>query len=113
MSNMRSAHRLMVLYMFAKSFQNVTNPLSIIEQTRNTVIQCLTLNDDINLEHTHSNIVSSYIIYAILFVNHTGSLNDIERTRKCDEQTDGQTDGQTYNGAKNNTSPQFMGVRET
>ena len=42
---------------------------------------------------------------AKLFVNPTRGLKDIERTRKHDEQTDGKTD----NGAKNNTTPHFMG----
>ena len=53
---MRFVHRLMVLYICAKSFQNVSNPSWVIEWKLNTVIQCLTLI--LNLEptwvkHTH------------------------------------------------------------
>ena len=33
---MRSAHRIIVLYSCGKSFQNETNPLRVIERTRNS-----------------------------------------------------------------------------
>ena len=46
-------------------------------------------------------------ICAKLFVNPTRGSKDIERTRKCD----GQTDRQTDNGAKTTMSPHFMGGR--
>jgi len=41
---MCSAHRLVVFNIWAKSFQNVTNPPRVKDRTRTTVIQCLTLN---------------------------------------------------------------------
>ena len=57
-SNMRSAHRLMVLYICAKSFQNVTNLIIILEMC------------------------------AELFVNPKKGSKDIKHSRKHDGQTD-------------------------
>ena len=44
----------MVLYIRAKSFQNVTNPSRVIEWTRNTVIQCLILTLNWHLLNIHT-----------------------------------------------------------
>jgi len=65
---MRSAKCLMVLYICAKSFQNVTNPSRVIEQTHNTAIQCLTLNYDLDLErilvkHRHYCLILNYDLH--------------------------------------------------
>ena len=46
----------MVHYICANSSQNVTNPSRVKERTRNTVIQCLTLNYDLEstlVKYTH------------------------------------------------------------
>ena len=99
-------------------FVNPTKGSKDIERTRNTVIQYLILNCELDLDPTLTNIDTAHRliilnIFAKLFVNPTRGSTDIERTRKCDGQTDGrtdgQTDGQTDNGAKNNMSPHFMG----
>ena len=63
----------MELDSYAKSFQNVTNPSSVIERTCNTVIQCLTLNYDLYLEPT--------LVNHELFVNPTrGSRYTVDTT---------------------------------
>jgi len=50
---MQSAHRLMILYIHAKAFKNVANHSRGIERTLKTVIQCFTLNYDLDLNiHT-------------------------------------------------------------
>jgi len=57
-SNIRTAHRLIVLDICAELFEITTKGSKDIERTQNTVIQCLTLNFDLDLEptlikHTH------------------------------------------------------------
>jgi len=97
---MLSAHGLIVIDIFAMSFQNATNPLKVIEQTCNTVIQCLTMNYDLE---PWSNIrTTNYELTFVLelFVNPTRGSKVIERhesvtDRRTDRQTDGQTDGRS------------------
>jgi len=103
-SNIGTAHYLIILDICAKLFVNPTRGSKYIERTRNTVIQCLILDFDLDLEPTLSNIGAAHRlimlgICAKFFVNPTRGSKDTERTRKRDGQTDRQTDGQTDNGA--------------
>jgi len=71
-----------------------------IEPTWNRVIQCLILNSDLDLDptlvkHRQAHRLIILDICAKLFVNPTRGSKDIERTWKCDTQTDGLTDGRT------------------
>jgi len=73
---MHSVHSIMVLYIFTKSFQNVMYPPWVKERTRNTVIQFLTLNYDLDHEPTmvkHAHCTSTYHTWHCteLFVNPT------------------------------------------
>jgi len=49
-SKIRTAHRLIISDICAELFENPTS--KDIERTQNTVIQCLTLNLDVDLEPT-------------------------------------------------------------
>ena len=51
-SNIRTAPRLIILDICAQLFENPTRGSKDIEQTRNTVIQCLMLNYDLDLKPT-------------------------------------------------------------
>ena len=65
LSNMRTALHIvyMVLYLCAKSFQNVINLPWAIERTCIIVIQCLSLNYDFDLQPTYAlHIDSTYLI---------------------------------------------------
>jgi len=85
-SNIGTAHYLIILDICAKLFVNPTRDSKDIERTRNTVIQCLILDCDLDLEPTlvkHSNCTSSHHTWHLCKVickSHRGS-NDIERTR--------------------------------
>jgi len=102
-SNIATAYRLIILDICAKFFVNPPRGAKDIERTRNTVIHCLILDCDLDLEPTlvkHKHCTSSYHRLIILdmctkfFVNPTMGSKDIERIRKRDVQTDGQTDRQ-------------------
>jgi len=62
-SNICTVHRLIILDICAKLFVNPTRDSKEIERTRNTVIQCLILNCDLDLEPTlvkHKHCTSSH-----------------------------------------------------
>jgi len=69
---LHSAHSLMVLYMCAKSFQNVTNPLRVIEWKHKKVIQSQTVNYDLDFDLTmvkHMHCTSSHHTWHLCRVN--------------------------------------------
>ena len=105
-SNIGTANRLIILDICAKLFVNPTRGSKDIERTRNTVIQCLILDCDIDLEQTllkHKHCKSSHHschLYIVICKSHQG-FNRSRADRKCD--------GQIDNRAKNNMSPHFMG----
>jgi len=85
-SNLSTAHRLIILDICAKLFENPNRGSKDIERTQNTVIQCLILDCDLDLERPWSNIGTAHCliildICAKLFVNPTRGSKDIERTR--------------------------------
>ena len=99
-SNISTAHRLIILDMCAKLFVNPTRGSKDKMRTRNTVIQYLILNCDLDLDPTlvkHRHCTSSHHtshLCKVICKSHQGS-KDIKRTRKCDGQTDGRTDRRT------------------
>jgi len=120
-SNIGTAHCLITLDICAKLFVNPTRGSKDIERTRNTVIQCLILDCDLDLEPTlvkHKHCTLSHHTWHVCKVickSHQGFKRYRADTKVC--RTDGRTDGwtdrrtdrQTYHGAKNNMSPHFMG----
>ena len=87
-SNIDTAHCLIIIDICAKLFVNPTRGSKDIERTRNTVIQYLILNCDLDLAQTWSNIDTAHRliildICAKLFENPTRGSKDIERTQKC------------------------------
>jgi len=98
-SNISTAHRLIIPDICAKLFVNPTRGSKDIERTPNTVIQCVILDCDLDLELTlvkdrHCHCLIILDICAKLFVNPTRGSKDIERTGKCDGRTDRLTDRQ-------------------
>ena len=114
-------HCLIAFYVCAKSFQNVTNHSEVIERTRTTAIQCLTVNYDLGLEPTmvkHTHWTSTYHAWhlcPVICKSHQSfkrSRTDT-KARRTDRRADGktrtgrQTDRKTDNEAKNHMSPPF------
>ena len=77
-SNIGTAHRLIILDICAKLFVNPTRDSKDIERTRNTVIQCLILHCDLDLEPTlvkHRHCTSSHHtwhLYKVICQSHLG-----------------------------------------
>jgi len=84
-SNLGTPHRLIILDICAKLFVNPTRGSKDIERTQNTVIQCLNLDCDLDLEPT--------------LVKH----RHIDTGGRAGGRAGGQAGRQTDNGAKNNT----------
>jgi len=85
-SNIRTAHRLIILDISTELFENSTRGSKDIEQTQNTIIQSLTLKYVPDLEPTmvkHALHIRLIIlnICAQLFENPTRGSKDIERTQ--------------------------------
>ena len=77
--NICTAYRLIILDICAKLFENPTRgSKDNIEQTQNTVIQCLTLNYDLDLEPTlvkHTHCTSSHhtwLLCQVIWKSHQG-----------------------------------------
>jgi len=99
-SNIGTAHRLSILDICAKLFVNPTRGSKDIERTWNTVIQCLILDCDLDLEPTfvkHRHCKSSHHTWHLCKVickSHQGFKRYRADTKVW------WTDGQTDNGAK-------------
>jgi len=112
-SNISTAHRLIILEICAKLFVNPTRGSKDIKRTPNTVIQCLILDCDLDLEPTlvkHRHCTSSHQtchLCKVICNSHQGFKRYRADTKAW--RTDRQTDEQTDNKAKNNMSPHFMG----
>jgi len=87
----------MVLYICAKSLNSVTNPSRVIDRIRYTVIQCLTLNYDLDREpifvqHTNCTSTQNTKIYEELFIGYKSDVPIYIADTKRDVKTDGWTD---------------------
>ena len=96
-SNIRNAHRFIILDICAELFKNPTRGSKDIERTQNTVIQCLTLNYDFDLKPTlgqtyvlHLDV--SYLTFVQLFENPTNR----QTNGRADRQMDGRTELKQY-----------------
>jgi len=116
-SNIGTAHRLIILDMCAKLFVNPTRGSKDMEGTWNTVIQCLILDCDLDLEPTlfkHRHCTTSHHTWhlcKVICTSHQGFKKYRAGTKvwQTDRRTDRRTAGRTDNAAKNNMSPYFMG----
>ena len=88
LSNIGTAHCLIIANISGRLFVNPTRGLKDKEQAQNTVIQCLILNFEFDLDlqltlvkHRHYKCLIIANIRAKLFVNTTRGSKDIERTR--------------------------------
>jgi len=108
--NICTAHRHIILDIYAKLFENPTRGSKDTEQTWNTVIQCLTLNFDLELTLVkHAlHIDSSYLTFVQSYLKISTGVQKILSGHES--VTDRQTDGRTENRAKNKMSPHFMVV---
>ena len=101
--NMCYAHGILAFYFCVKSFQNVTNLPWVIERTRNTDIQCLSLNFDHEptlVKHTHCSSTHHCRHLRRVICKFHQEFKNIKRTRKRDGQADRRTDRPSDNGAK-------------
>jgi len=102
-SNIGNAHRLIILDICAKLLVNTTRGSKDIERTRNTVIQYLILNCDLDLDPTlvkQRHCTSSHHTWHLCKVickSHQGFKRYRADTNvwRTDRRTDGRTDGQT------------------
>ena len=102
-SNLGTSHRLIILDICAKLFVNSTIGSKDIERTRNTVIQCLIVDCDLDLEPTlvkHKHCTSSHHTWQlckIIWKSHQGFKRYIADTNvwRTDGRTDERTNGQT------------------
>ena len=115
---MRYAHRLMVIYICAKSFKNVINLSRVRERTLNIVIQCLTMNYDLDLQPTlakHTHCTTTHHTWHLRRVFCKSQGFKIYRAATTHRHTDRRTDGRTVEQTDivttelNNMAPHFMG----
>ena len=98
-SNLGTAHRLIILDICAKLFENPTRCSKNIERTRNTVIQCLILDCDLDLEPTlvkprHCTLsYHTWHLCKVIWKSHQGFKRYRADTKVW--RTDGRTDRQT------------------
>ena len=99
-SNIDTAQRLIIIDICAKIFVNPTRGSKDIERTRNTVIQCLILNCDLELNLTlvkHRHCTSAHHTWHLCKVickSHKG-FKRYRADTKCDGRTDERTHGRT------------------
>jgi len=98
-SKIDTAHRLIILDICAKLFVNPTRGSKDRERTRNTVIQCLIINCDLDLDPTlvknrHCTLSHhTWHLCKVIWKSHQGF--KIYRADTKVWRTDGQTDGRT------------------